>query len=414
MDHPLCIILLNACQTLPEKGGIATYTHELACHLGEAGHSVSVLTYPTTTSPLPAPLHHKVMRLKSFDTKHLVRRGGSRTYLLSRLPPKVIAMAWDTARVVRSLPGKRQQCLLWAVNWWPEALAAYLVSRSHGIPYVVTAHGREAIVPPHALRHILYKGALNRAARIFAVSAHTADCLVRCQVSAKRLLVIHNGVRPEDFELDGDTGQRVEQTRKQFGLEGRFVVLTIARLFPRKGHLTVLHALAGLRSRVPELHYVVVGEGPMKDRLEETVRELSLEEVVTFTGEVSDQVRTSLLHACDVFVMANRDIKEAGRLLDTEGLGIVFLEAWACSKPVIAGRAGGAPEVVMDGQTGFLVDPENPKELMDAMLRLWSDRDLARRLGLAGKERVEREFTWKGLSMKYLREFDAILSPSLP
>ncbi len=413
LQHPLYIILLNACQTLPERGGIATYTHELAHHLGKKGHSVSVLTYPTTGSPLPPPRNYAVERFRSFDMSELVKRGGSRSYLLSRLPPKVLAMARDTARVLRGLPGQRQHRILWAVTWWPEALAAFLVSRIQKIPYVITAHGSDATLSPAASRHFLYKKVLNESARVFAVSAHTADCLLRCQVSAERLRVVHNGVRPEHFELDADEGQRLEQTRKQFGLEGRFVLLTIARLFPRKGHLTVLNALAGLKGRVPELGYVIVGKGSMKNELEEKVKELSLEDVVTFTGEVSDQMRTSLLHACDVFVMPNRDIKGPEGVLATEGFGIVFLEASACAKPVIAGRAGGAPEVVADGKTGFLVDPENPKELMDAIIRLWSDRDLALRLGLEGKHRVEREFTWDKLIDKYLNELTVILPPSM-
>ena len=147
----------------------------------------------------------------------------------------------------------------------------------------------------------------------------------------------------------------------------------------------------------------------MKGQLQDTVKGLSLEDVVMFTGEVSDQVRSLLLHACDVFVMPNRDIKRPEGVMATEGFGIVFLEASACAKPVIAGRAGGAPEVVMDGQTGFLVDPENPKELMDVILRLWSDRELAVRLGLEGKQRVEREFTWEKLTEKYVSELTAAL-----
>jgi phosphatidylinositol alpha-1,6-mannosyltransferase len=147
----------------------------------------------------------------------------------------------------------------------------------------------------------------------------------------------------------------------------------------------------------------------MREPLEEKVKELSLEGMVTFTGEVSDQTRTSLLHACDVFVMPNRDIVGPNGDYATEGFGIVFLEASACAKPVIAGRAGGAPEVVVDGITGFLVDPESPKELMERILDLWSDRARALRLGLAGKQRVEKEFTWEGLSRKYLEEFRAFL-----
>jgi phosphatidylinositol alpha-1,6-mannosyltransferase len=394
-------------------GGIATYTHELADHLGRMGPSVSLLTYPTVGSPPPPVTHHyAIRRFKSFDTRQLIERGGSRAYLISRLPPKILAMARDTTRVLRSLPGGKKRCLLWAITWWPDALAAYLVSRKHGVPYAVTAHGYEAIIPVHARRHFVYKKVLNGASRIFAVSAHTADCLMQCGVSADRLRVIHNGVRPELFELNGGAVRQLEQTRKQFGLEGRFVLLTIARLYPRKGHLTVLKALAGLKDRIPELRYLVVGKGSMKAELEAAVRDLSLDDVVMFTGEVSDQVRTSLLHACDVFVMPNRDIQGPGSVRTTEGFGIVFLEASACAKPVIAGRAGGAPEAVLDGKTGLLVDPEDPAELMEAISKLRSDRHLAGRLGAAGKERVRREFTWKGLSMKYLQEFSAVLSPA--
>ena len=414
MRQPLYIILLNACQTLPEKGGIATYTHELAHRLGEKGHSVSVLTYPSTGSPPSPSRHYEVQRYPSFDVRPLVKSGGTRTSLLTRLPPKVIAMALDTARVVRRIPGDQKNRLLWAVTWWPDALAAYLVSHILKIPYVITAHGYEAILPAHTRRHFLYKRVLNGASRVFAVSAHTADCLVQCKVSEERLRVIHNGVRPEQFTLDGETKRLQAQARKRFSLDGQFVLLTIARLVPRKGHLTVLTALAGLKSRIPNLRYVIVGDGPMKGRLLQAVRELSLEDVVMFGGEVSDQERTSLLHACDVFVMPNSDILRPDGVLDTEGFGIGFLEASACGKPAIAGKAGGAPEAVSDGQTGLLVDPENTDELEDAIFRLYSDSALALRLGLEGKQRVEREFTWDGLTEKYLKELNGILAPSIP
>jgi len=411
LRQPLYIILLNACQTLPEKGGIATYTHELAHRLGEKGHSVSVLTYPSAVSPLSPSRHYEVQRYPSFDVRPLAKSGGSRASLLTRLPPKVFAMALDTARVVRRIPGEQQNRILWAVTWWPEALAAYLVSRIQKIPYVITAHGYEAILPAHTRRHFLYKRVLDGAARVFAVSAHTADCLVQCKVSEERLRVIHNGVRPEQFAPDGETRRHVDQARKRFALDGRFVLLTVARLVPRKGHLAVLSALAALKPRIPNLRYLIVGDGPTKDQLQRTVRQLSLEDVVSFGGEVSDQERTALLHACDVFVMPNSDILRPDGVLDTEGFGIGFLEASACGKPVIAGKAGGAPEAVSDGQTGILVDPASTTELEDAIFRLYSDGDLALRLGLEGKQRVEREFTWDGLTEKYLDELTIILPP---
>jgi phosphatidylinositol alpha-1,6-mannosyltransferase len=374
---------------------------------------VSVLTYPSADSPLSPSKHYEVERYPSFDIHSMVKNPGSRASLLTGLPPKVVGMALDTARVVRRIPREQQNRLLWAVNWWPDALAAYLVSRICKIPYVITAHGYEAILPAHARRHFLYRRVMNGAARVFAVSAHTAHWLVQCKVSEERLRVIHNGVRLEQFMLDGETRRLVEQARKRFALDGRFVLLTISRLVPRKGHLAVLHALAGLKSRIPNLRYVIIGEGSTKGRLHQAVRELSLEDVVLFGGEVSDKERTSLLHACDVFVMPNLDILRPDGVLDTEGFGICFLEASACGKPAIAGKAGGAPEAVSDGQTGILVDPANTEELEDAIFKLYSDRDLALRLGLEGKQRVEREFTWDKQAEKCLNELTGILPPSM-
>ena len=412
MGYPFYITLLNACQAFPEKGGIASYTHEVAQHLGAKGHSVCVLTRPSHGSPLPLSRHYEVKRFRSFDLGRLVRGGGARRDLLIRLPAKVLAMAADTARVIRGTPGRNEDRILWAVTWWPEALTARLVSQILKIPYVITAHGYEAIVPPRARRHFLYKSVMNGAARVFAVSAHTSHCLERCQVSADRLRVIHNGVRPEQFEPDIGTRSLVEQAQERFALQGRFVLLTIARLVPRKGHLAVLHALAGLRNRIPNLRYIVVGDGPTKERLHGAVRQLSLGDIVRFAGQVSDQERTALLHACDLFVMPNSDILRPDGVLDTEGFGICFLEASACAKPVIAGNAGGAPEAVLDGKTGILVDPSSTRELEEAITRLWSDRDLAQGLGLEGRRRVEREFTWDRLAAKYLNELNLVLPRS--
>ena len=161
LRQSLYIILLNACQTLPEKGGIATYTHELAHRLGEKGHSVSVLTYPSAGSPPSPSRHYEVQRYPSFDVHPLVERAGSRVSLLTRLLPKVFAMTLDTARFVRRIPGEQQNRILWAVSWWPDALAACLVSRILKIPYVITAHGYEAILPVHTRRHFLYKRVLD-------------------------------------------------------------------------------------------------------------------------------------------------------------------------------------------------------------------------------------------------------------
>jgi phosphatidylinositol alpha-1,6-mannosyltransferase len=350
-----------------------------------------------------------VRRYPSFDIQELVKSGGSRSYTFLRLPPKILAMVRDTTRALKRTEDAKGKSVLWALTWWPEGLVAFLVSNILKIPYVITAHGREAILSTTARRHFLYKKIFDRAACVFAVSNHTAGCLEQSGVAQERIRVIHNGVRPDRFRLNEDRKRLILEVRERFGLEQGFVLLTIARLVARKGHRAVLEAMAELGGRIPALRYLIAGEGPEKDALAEATRELGLEDVVTFVGEVSDEEKIALLHACDVFVMPNRDVLRADGFLDTEGFGIVFLEASACSKPVIGGRAGGVPEAVLDGRTGVLVDPSGHHDLADAIHRLWSDRGMAERLGREGKARVEAEFNWERLTEKHARELKAFL-----
>jgi len=401
---PLYIIQLNASNTLPDHGGIATYTHELAFHLSRAETEVHLLTYPAEEREEMA-LPYSIHRSPSFDLRPLILRGGKRMDLLTLLPMKILAMSLQTWKTIRDLPDKGAKRILWALNWWPEAIVAYLVSRLCRVPYLVTAHGYEAFVPCDAKRHFLYEAVMNRAERVFAVSNHTADILVRCGVSEDRTRVIHNGVAPERFRVrSGSKPPLPEGMKSLTALEGRFLLVTISRLVPRKGHAAILKAMKRLEARIPGLQYVAAGSGPLKEELEREARNLGLEDRVRFIGEISEEEKVALLHACDVFVMPNRDILFPGGNLDTEGLGIVFLEAAACEKPVIGGRAGGVPEVVHHGRTGFLVDPHDPIDLEQAILSLWTDQVLRLRMGKAGRALVEGESSWKTISERYLKE----------
>ena len=411
MLPPLYLIQMNASNTLPDPGGVATYTHELAYHLGRERHTVELLTYPFRGPALPLPGRpYRVRRLDSFDLRRLVERGGSPLDLLTRLPAKVLAMARDTTRIVRGRPGGTPQAVLWALTWWPEALAAFLVARRCGLPYVISAHGYEALVSREARRHRLYAAVLNRAARVFAVSGHTARLLVRCGVRADTIRVIHNGVRPERFRLTDDGKRRVDRLRARLAPSPAYLLLTLARLVPRKGHLAVVEAVADLADRVPGIRYVIAGDGPMRAEIERRARILRVEDRVVFAGNVSEEEKIDLLHACDLFVMPNRDVPLPGGVPDTEGFGIVFLEAACCGKQVVGGREGGASEAVVHEQTGLLVDTAEPSALREAILDLWQEPERARRMGTAARERAEQTFTWDRAAGQYARELREVVS----
>jgi phosphatidylinositol alpha-1,6-mannosyltransferase len=174
------------------------------------------------------------------------------------------------------------------------------------------------------------------------------------------------------------------------------VLLTVARLVPRKGHDTVIRALEKIVLASPETVYVIAGEGSERARLEALVAELGLAGNVRFAGLVPDTELADFYNLCDLFVHMNRNVNG-----DLEGFGIVFLEAAACGKPVIAGKSGGTYAAVADGGSGYLLEPEDHDALANTVLRLWSDPGEMRRLGEVGRARAT-EFDWDRSARKLL------------
>jgi phosphatidyl-myo-inositol dimannoside synthase len=167
--------------------------------------------------------------------------------------------------------------------------------------------------------------------------------------------------------------------------------VTVARLEDRyKGHDVLVRALALIRERVPDVQWAVIGEGPLRGELEALARAHGVADSVLFLGALSDAERDTWLRRADLLAMPSR-LPGAGRA--GEGFGIVYMEAAAYGKPVVAGNVGGAVDAVLDGQTGLLVDPADPRAVGDAIATLLLDSELARRLGRAGAQRA-RELAW--------------------
>ncbi len=188
--------------------------------------------------------------------------------------------------------------------------------------------------------------------------------------------------------------------RERHGLTGRPVVVSVSRLVERKGHDVLIRALPALRRRVPDATLLIVGGGPHRPTLERIARETGVADHVVLTGSVPWEQLPAHYDAGDVFAMPCRT-RRAG--LEVEGLGIVFLEASATGLPVVAGRSGGSPDAVLEGETGHVVDGTNVHEVARAVGDLLADPDRARRMGAAGRNWVEREWRWDVLAAR-LRE----------
>ena len=274
-----------------------------------------------------------------------------------------------------------------------QTVAATVFARSLGGPTTLhlAAHGRELLLRPlEALPSAqwgfdqLRRRAIHQASKLFPVSRFTAGLLKELGASEANIVTVPNGTDPSRFRpMD------VDELKKRHGLSGRPVILSVGRLAPRKGFDTVIEALPRIIDDFPDVCYVLVGDGADRERLEGLVAAKQLADSVRFIGRVDWSELPHWHNVADVFVTPSRHTPPS-----VEGFGIVFLEANACGKPVIGARTGGIPDAVLDGETGLLVEADQPNELADALHRLLSDREFALRLGTFGRERVLSSGTW--------------------
>jgi glycosyltransferase involved in cell wall biosynthesis len=248
-------------------------------------------------------------------------------------------------------------------------LAARLVRR---VPYVCTFFGSELAVSPRLAP--LVRWVTRPASAVISISSHTARRLERfVPGAASTIIPLGPAIPLPDAPAPWPSG-------------GAGELLFIGRLVERKGVRTLLDALA--RS-APAARLTVVGDGPERPSLETQARALGLGDRVVFRGFVSAAEKARCLRAAHALVLpAVTDARG-----DTEGLGVVLLEAMACGRPVIASRIGGITDIVHDGEHGWLVEPGDPGALAAAIGALFAAPEDARRRGLAGFGRVRDAFT---------------------
>ena len=192
------------------------------------------------------------------------------------------------------------------------------------------------------------------------------------------------------------------ELRKELGLADAKVIVSVGRLVHRKGQDRLIQALPTIRKKIPNAHLLLIGEGPYRRKLEKLARKKGTESAVTFLGRVSYCELPRYMCVGDIFAMPCRS-RFGG--LEVEGLGIVYLEASSCQLPVVVGKSGGAPDAVLDGKTGVVVDGENLLVISEAIIDLLSDSKKRQEMGAAGREWIINEWSWE----KWARIFRNIL-----
>ena len=193
-------------------------------------------------------------------------------------------------------------------------------------------------------------------------------------------------------------GAKSAQLQKKWGIENAPVIVSIGRLVARKGSDQLIKAMPEVLKQFPRSKLLLVGTGNYQKRLEKLVRNLKVQDSVVFTGRVEHDLLPDYYRLGDIFAAPCRS-RFGG--LEVEGLGIVYLEASACGIPVIAGKSGGAPDAVLDGKTGLLVNGRDYPEVGAALIKLLSDQPLRQKMGADGRVWMEQLWSWEGIGARF-------------
>jgi phosphatidyl-myo-inositol dimannoside synthase len=382
-------VLMLVDRFLPHAGGSRVYYHNLYKHLS------SLFPGRVTILTGKSPGWEEFDGRESTESLEIVRRSFPMdSWKYTDLPGTTALLMVNALRQIQ----RRRPHLIHCGDLFPQGLVSIGLKHLLGLPYIAYAHGEEITQTSRfrvetSLRNRIYRSA----DAVVINSEFTRRGLLEIGIPADRIHKITPGVDAERFRPEPKDPGLVER----FGLAGKIVILTVGRLIARKGQRRVLEAAARLREEFPDLRYVIVGTGQDEGELGRTARQLGIENMVVFAGAVPDESLASFYNLCDIFVMPNEDSDG-----DTEGFGMVFLEANAAGKPVIGGRDGGTEDAIVEGETGFRVDTANPEELTTRLRLLLLSEQLRRRMGDAGLRRARFEFAWENRS-RQLRTLSA-------
>ncbi|MCX6745467.1 MAG: glycosyltransferase family 4 protein [Candidatus Parcubacteria bacterium] len=255
------------------------------------------------------------------------------------------------------------------------------------LPFIIILHGYDIMnAQKSSWKKYWAKKILSKARYIIVNSHNTQKQVLKLSIPENKITIVYPCPNIKTEQLNEHEKQII---KNELNLHHKKIMISVGRLTPRKGFDKVIEALPEVIKQIPNLVYIIVGNGPDRERLEKLAEDLKVRGNLIIAEDIPNSNLSAFYDLANIFIMPARQIGE-----DIEGFGIVYLEANLFSKPVIAGRSGGVEDAVLDGQTGILVNPESVQEIGSAILRLFNDPELANKLGIQGKERVLLEFQW--------------------
>ncbi len=360
---------------LPHHGGSRVYYHELLSRLEQ--HDILVLTRQRRgDADFDSKQSYQIQRCKLESANWL------RPIRLQFLPLYFNLLS-NTIRLCRSF----KPDIIFAGELVPTGPVAALIAQYKKTPLLVFTHAEG----PSTLKNTRFQSRLarwvcNKSQQIVTGSQPAADILVEdFNVAKEKIDVLLPAVSESHFDSK-------YQSRPFSQPNNSTKLLSVGRLILRKGHRQVLEAIAQLRDANQKLDYTIIGTGPEESRLKERIKNLNLDNCVKIkNGLTNDEVLQHYAQS-DIFILPNQDNPQTG---DTEGFGIVFIEASAHKLPVIGGKTDGTRASIKHNQTGLRVEGNDPQKVAQAILQLINDPQSAIRMGEEGYVFAKREMRWQ-------------------
>ncbi len=364
----------------PEVSGIATYFHEIWKFYDPADNIILAAKYRN---------YRKFDKESQLNTIRIdIPTGNSIIH-------KVLKSIFYTIKVLL-LNRKHNIQVIHCGQVLSSGVTGWIMKKLFNIPYIIYVYGSETYRfgnNKYLLK--LIEEFLMKADKIIPNSQFTMEEFMALDIPEEKFQIITPGVDTERFQPNTPDFDLVDK----YQLQNKKVLLTVARLDERKGHDKVIEAIARLKKEIPNIVYLIVGKGRELKRLKALVRKYKIKENVRFCGFVPDEDLPKYYNCCDLFILLNRQTSDDEQLAgDYEGFGIVFLEASACGKPVIAGNFGGIRDAVEDDKSGYIIDGNDMTIITTTIKKLLLNDFNKIQLGKYGRERVVEYFTWKKIS----------------
>ncbi len=380
----------------PLEGGSVVYVHNVISRMPPD----DVLLY--TCSRIGSSAFDQTQAYRILRSRH----SWSNFSKLARLR---VIISWLPNLVVVMLKEKPQ--ILHACDFMIAGIVAYLLGKLFDRPYILYSYGEELSIQIHRQRAggakvkgWLYSKLIKNASGLIAISDYTIGLLEMFGAERVRICKVLPTVAPSK----SGSPTSLESARKRYGLshEDR-IVLSVGRLIERKGHDSLIRSMRKVLESVNNAKLIIVGQGPFLESLTRVANEAGVSKHTIFAGLVDDETLTSLYELCSVFALTHRQLVQDG---DTEGFGMVFVEANAHGKPVIGGRAGGVKDAILDGVTGLILDADDLESISEAITRLLVSTELSMKMGENGRLRVLRDLSPASAAQKMMAFSERVVS----